>query len=42
MAGFCGGTPGLCTSRLDRITAGSGTYGYGAPRQLEFGVKIVF
>jgi len=41
-AGFCGGTPGLCTSRLDRITAGSGTYGYGAPRQLEFGVKIVF
>ena len=41
-AGFCGGAPGLCTSRLDRITAGSGTYGYGAPRQLEFGVKIVF
>ncbi|MGB9074962.1 MAG: hypothetical protein WCC22_20170, partial [Terriglobales bacterium] len=41
-AGFCGGVPGLCTARLDRITAGSGTYGYGAPRQLEFGVKIVF
>jgi hypothetical protein len=41
-AGFCGGAPGLCTARLDRITAGSGTYGYGAPRQLEFGVKVVF
>jgi len=41
-AGFCGGAPGLCTSRLDRITAGSGTYGYGAPRQLEFGVKVTF
>ena len=41
-AGFCGGAPGLCTSRLDRIVAGSGTYGYGAPRQVEFGVRITF
>ena len=38
---FCGGS-GLCTARLDRIVAGSGTYGNGAPRQLEFGVKVVF
>jgi hypothetical protein len=41
-AGVCGATAGLCTARLDRIVAGSGTYGLGAPRQLEFGVRVVF
>jgi hypothetical protein len=39
---ICGANAGLCTARLDRIVAGSGTYGMGAPRQVEFGVKIVF
>jgi len=41
-AGFCGGAPGLCTSRLDRIVPGSGTYGYAAPRQVEIGVRVTF
>jgi hypothetical protein len=41
-AGTCGNSPALCTSRLDRILPGSGTYGLGAPRQIEFGVKISF
>ncbi len=40
--GACGGSNAFCTSRLDRVVAGSGTYGLGAPRQLEFGVKIIF
>ena len=40
--GFCGGAPAFCTSRLDRVVPGSGTYGLGAPRQLEFGVRIIF
>ncbi len=38
----CGTVAGQCTARLDRIVAGSGTYGLGAPRQLEFGFRIVF
>jgi hypothetical protein len=41
-AGTCGNSNALCTSRLDRIVPGSGTYGLGAPRQLEFGVRITF
>jgi len=41
-AGRCGDVPALCTSRLDRILAGSGTYGLGAPRQIEFGFRVVF
>jgi len=41
-AATCGDVPALCTSRLDRILAGSGTYGVGAPRQLEFGVRVTF
>lgn len=40
--GFCGNSTAFCTSRLDRVVAGSGTYGLGAPRQLEFGVRITF
>ncbi|HEX9111093.1 MAG TPA: TonB-dependent receptor [Terriglobales bacterium] len=42
VAGNCGGSAAFCTSRLDRITPGSGTYGTGAPRQVEFGVRITF
>jgi hypothetical protein len=41
-AGFCGNSIALCSSRLDRILPGSGTYGEGAPRQMEFGVRITF
>lgn len=40
--GFCGSSVTFCTSRLDRVVAGSGTYGFGAPRQLEFAVRITF
>ena len=39
--GFCGAAP-FCTSRLDRVLPGSGTYWTGAPRQLEFGVRVTF
>jgi hypothetical protein len=41
-AGNCGGPEAFCSSRLDRITPGSGTYGTGAPRQLEIGVRVTF
>jgi hypothetical protein len=41
-AGFCGNSTTLCTSRQDRVLAGSGTYANGAPRQMEFGVRITF
>jgi len=41
-AGFCGNSATYCTSRLDRVLAGSGTYANGAPRQMEFGVRITF
>jgi hypothetical protein len=41
-AGYCGTSTSLCSARLDRILAGSGTYGEGAPRQMEFGVRITF
>ena len=40
--GTCGNSTAFCTSRLDRILPGSGSYGLGAPRQIEFGVKISF
>ena len=40
--GTCGNSNAFCTSRLDRILPGSGTYGLGAPRQVEFGVKVIF
>ena len=41
-AGFCGNSTTFCSSRLDRVLAGSGTYANGAPRQMEFGVRITF
>jgi hypothetical protein len=41
-AGYCGNSTTFCTSRLDRVLAGSGTYANGAPRQMEFGVRITF
>jgi hypothetical protein len=41
-AGYCGSSTTYCTSRQDRILPGSGTYGYGAPRQMEFGVRFTF
>ena len=40
--GICGNTTTFCTSRLDRIVPGSGTYSNGAPRQMEFGVRVRF
>jgi hypothetical protein len=42
VSGMCGSQVAFCTSRLDRITAGSGTFGIGAPRQIDFGVKVTF
>ena len=41
-AGFCGNSTTFCTSRQDRALAGSGTYANGAPRQMEFGVRVTF
>jgi hypothetical protein len=41
-AGYCGSSNTSCTSRLDRVLAGSGTYANGAPRQMEFGIRITF
>jgi hypothetical protein len=41
-AGFCGSSTTFCTSRQDRILPGSGTYAEGAPRQMEFGVRLNF
>jgi hypothetical protein len=41
-AGFCGNSTTFCSSRQDRVLAGSGTYANGAPRQIEFGVRITF
>jgi Carboxypeptidase regulatory-like domain len=40
--GFCGNSSAFCTSRLDRVLPGSGTYANGAPRQMEFSVRITF
>jgi hypothetical protein len=40
--GHCGTSASICTQRLDRVLAGSGTYANGAPRQMEFGVRITF
>jgi Carboxypeptidase regulatory-like domain len=41
-AGYCGSSNTYCTSRLDRILPGSGTYENGAPRQLQFGLRVTF
>ncbi|HSZ63099.1 MAG TPA: carboxypeptidase-like regulatory domain-containing protein [Terriglobales bacterium] len=40
--GYCGPSNNLCTQRLDRVLPGSGTFSYGAPRQLEFGLRVNF
>ncbi len=40
--GYCGSTTNFCTSRLDRVLPGSGTYANGAPRQMQFGVRVTF
>jgi hypothetical protein len=40
--GFCGVSTAICTSRLDRVEAGSGTFSNGAPRQMEFGLRVTF
>lgn len=40
--GVCGNASSYCTSRLDRVQPGSGVYSTGAPRQMEFGVRITF
>ncbi|MGA2358507.1 MAG: carboxypeptidase regulatory-like domain-containing protein [Terriglobales bacterium] len=39
---YCGNSTTFCTARLDRVLPGSGTYATGAPRQMEFGVRITF
>jgi hypothetical protein len=41
-AGTCGNSTSVCTSRLDRVLPGSGVYSLGAPRQIEFGVRLIF
>jgi len=40
--GYCGNSTTFCTARLDRVLPGSGTYATGAPRQIEFAVRITF
>jgi hypothetical protein len=40
--GYCGNSTSFCTARLDRVLPGSGTYATGAPRQIDFGVRITF
>ncbi len=42
VSGVCGNQTAFCTSRMDRITAGSGAFGIGAPRQVDFGVRVTF
>jgi hypothetical protein len=41
-AGNCGNSTSYCTSQLNRVLPGSGTYSNGAPRQIEFGVRFTF
>jgi hypothetical protein len=41
-AGSANGTPPGSARDVLRIGSGSGVYNYGAPRQMEFGVKITF
>lgn len=40
--GVCGPNRGICTSRLDRVLPGTGTYSNGAPRQIQLGVRFTF
>jgi hypothetical protein len=39
---YCGNSTTYCTARLDRDLPGSGTFANGAPRQVEFGLRITF
>ena len=41
-AGSANGTPSGAARDVLRVGSGSGVYNYGAPRQMEFGVKISF
>ena len=36
------GTPGKISEQNFRVSAGSGVYAEGSPRQLEYGLKLVF
>jgi hypothetical protein len=36
------GTPGKITEQNFRVSAGSGVYAEGSPRQLEYGLKVIF
>jgi hypothetical protein len=38
----CGIVAGICTARSNQTGFGSGVYALGAPRRLEFGVKVTF
>jgi carboxypeptidase family protein len=38
----CGIVAGICTARSDRVGPGSGVYALGAPRQLQFGLRLTF
>lgn len=38
----CGVTPNFCTARSNRVGQGSGVFSQGAPRQVEFGVRVTF
>jgi len=38
----CGIVAGICTARSDRVGPGSGVYSLGAPRQLQFGLRLTF
>jgi carboxypeptidase family protein len=42
ITGGCGIVVGICTGRANRIGPGSGVFSLGAPRQLEFGVRVTF
>jgi hypothetical protein len=41
-AGSANGTPPGNSRDVLRLGQGSGVYNYGAPRQMEFGVKVTF
>jgi len=41
-AGSANGTPPGSARDVLRVGTGSGVYNYGAPRQIELGVKITF
>jgi hypothetical protein len=41
-AGSINGTTSALDSRTNRIGPGTGTFSFGAPRQLEFGLRVTF